>query len=74
MKMDYSRLRGKIKEVFGTEGKFAKALGISPTALSAKLNNVVQFTQAQMNKACELLGIPLDQLPVYFFTPEVKEP
>lgn len=73
MKMDYSLLRGKIREVFKTEGEFAKALGISSVTLSAKLNNQVQFTQYEMKKACELLEIPLEFLPVYFFTPEVKE-
>ena len=35
---DYSKLRGKIKEVFGTQAKFAKAMGMSTVTLSAKLN------------------------------------
>lgn len=69
---DYSKLRGKIKEVFGTEGNFAKALLLSSTALSQKLNNVVPFTQHEINRACDLLGIPLEFIPVYFFTEKVK--
>ena len=53
---DYSKLRGKIKEVFGTQAKFAKAMGMSTVTLSAKLNGTVQFTAPEMNKACEVLG------------------
>ena len=45
---DYSKLRGKIKEVFGTQDKFAKALGISGATLSLKLNNISEFTQQEM--------------------------
>ena len=48
MAFDYSKLRGKIKEVFGTQDKFAKALGISRATLSLKLNNISEFTQQEM--------------------------
>ncbi len=72
-KFDYSLLRGKIREVFKTEGAFAEAMNISHTTLSAKLNNQIQFTQLEMQKACELLDIAIEFLPVYFFTPKVKE-
>jgi len=70
---DYSKLRGKIREKFGTEGEFAKALGISKTSLSDKLNNKVSFTSSEINKACKLLDIPTRFIPIYFFTPKVKE-
>ena len=36
---DYSKLRGRIKEVYGKEGAFADALGITPKSLSDWLNN-----------------------------------
>ena len=72
VEMDYSRLRGKIREVFKTEGAFAQALGMSTVSMSAKLNNQVAFTQPEMDRACELLGIPVDQLPLYFFIRKVK--
>lgn len=72
MAFDYSKLRGKIKEVFGTQSAFAKAMGLSGVTLSAKLNNTVAFTQAEINKACSLLKIPLEFIPVYFFTEKVK--
>ena len=72
MAFDYSKLRGKIREMFETQSKFAKAMGISSVSLSAKLNNTVQFTQAEINKACELLSIPTEFIPIYFFTEKVK--
>lgn len=69
---DYSKLKGKIKEVFGTQSAFAKAMGLSCVSLSSKLNNATQFTQVEINRACELLSIPVEFIPVYFFTEKVK--
>lgn len=69
---DYSKIRGKVKELFGRQEDFATAMGMSTVALSAKLNNKVQFTQDEMNKACNLLGISFDFIPIYFFTEKVK--
>ena len=72
MAFDYAKLKGKIREVFGTQESFAVAMLLSTVSLSAKLNNKVPFTQSEINKACELLGIPLEFIPVYFFTEKVK--
>ena len=69
---DYSKLRGKIKEVFGTQSSFAKGMGLSSVSLSSKLNGSTNFTQVEINKACELLSIPVEFIPVYFFTEKVK--
>ena len=65
---DYTDLRAKIKEVYGTEQNFAKALEIGRVALSQKLNNDSDFTRKQMLKAAELLGFGVDEIPHYFFT------
>ena len=73
MAMNYDKLRGKIREVFHTQEAFAEALGISKTSLSKKLNGSVYFTQDEMNRSCELLNIPKEFIPVYFFTPNVKQ-
>lgn len=67
MNFDYSRLRGKIKEVFGTEENFAKALGIGRVSLSQRLNNILEFSQREMLKSCELLGLGYDEISDYFF-------
>lgn len=68
MKWDYRKLRGKIKEVCGTQDAFAEQLGIGRVSLSQRLNNTLEFTQAEIYKACEILGIPLVDLNLFFFT------
>lgn len=74
MNFNYSKLRGKIREIFNTQGDFAKAMGMSTTSLSVKLNNNVEFSQKEIEKAVELLKIDKEEIPVYFFTLEVQEP
>ena len=69
---DYSKLRGKIKEVFGTQEKFADAMSMSTVTMSAKLNGKGDWTQVEMNHACDLLGVPYDFIPILFFTKKVK--
>lgn len=69
--MDYKRLKLRIKEVFDTQEKFADAMGMSFTALNQRLNNVVQWKTAEIAKACDLLGIPLSNAHLYFFTYKV---
>ena len=73
MAFDYNKLRGRIREVFKTQSAFAKAIGMSTTSLSAKLNNLVEFSQNEIEKAVELLKIDKEDIPVYFFTLEVQE-
>ena len=69
MQLNYSKLRGKIKEIFGTQEAFAEALGIGRVSLSQRLNNLLEFTQDEMFKACELLKISACDIPDYFFCP-----
>ena len=71
MTFDYSKLRGKIREVLVTQDEFAKAIGLSNTSISAKLNNKVEWTQQEINKAAEVLRIPDNDVYAYFFTDKV---
>lgn len=73
MSFSYNKLRGKIKEVFGTQANFAKALGISTSVLSLKLNNVSEFTQKEILKAMRLLKVAPAEIDAYFFTLEVRK-
>lgn len=68
MKWNYAKLRGRIKEIFGTQEAFAKAIGISSVSLSQRLNNVLEFTQEEIFISCEVLNIPLTDMMSYFFT------
>lgn len=73
MSFDYKLLKLKIKEVYDTQEAFAEAMGMSYTALNQRLNNAVQWKTAEIAKACELLGIPLTEAHLYFFTLKVEK-
>lgn len=69
---DYSKLLGKIVEMFGSQLKFANAMKWSERTLSLKLNNKVSWKQPEIDTACTLLEIPSDEIVVYFFTKKVQ--
>ncbi len=71
MDYDYSKLRGRIRERFGTQDNFAKAMEMSFSTLSLKLNNKAEWTQDEMRRACRLLEINENNIITYFFTHEV---
>lgn len=73
MSFDYSKLRGRIREKYGTEQKFAAAMGIGRVSLSSKLNNESDFTRKQMLRAAEVLDLDATQIPEYFFTAVVQK-
>lgn len=64
---DYSKLKGKIKEIYGTQSSFSSKLGLSTVSLSAKLNNDMDFRQEEIQKCVQLLGIQNNEIHSYFF-------
>ncbi len=68
IKFDFSKLKGKIKEVFNTQAIFAKEMEMNESTLSNKLNNNVEFSSTEIVKSCNLLGITFDKVNEYFFT------
>lgn len=72
MAFNYNKLRGRIIEKYGTQGRFAKAMGVSERTLSLKLNNKIFFSQDEITKISELLNIVSDEIQVYFFEKEVQ--
>ncbi|MFR7589832.1 MAG: DUF739 family protein [Longibaculum sp.] len=71
MVYDYRKLRGKIKEIYGTQDIFAEKLGIGRVSLSKRLTSQLEFSQTEIKKSCELLNIDPEDVSKYFFTPEV---
>lgn len=69
--MDYKKLKLKIKEVFDTQEAFAKAMELSCSALSQKLNDSTEWKSSEIAKACDLLHIPLVDAHLYFFVRKV---
>ena len=70
---DFSRLRGKIIERFGTRQSFADAIGITPTTIGCKLDGERTWTQDEIVTACDLLGIAYTDIPSYFFVRRVEK-
>lgn len=73
MSFNLRKLRGRIVEIFGTQQAFSAAMGWSERTCSLKLNGLSIWDQAEIAKAIELLKLTIDDIPIYFFTVEVKE-
>ena len=72
MTKDFSRLSGKIVEKYGTQYNFAIAIGLSERSLSQKLNNRVGWRDEEIERAIQLLGLDINDIPAYFFTKVVQ--
>lgn len=67
VRFDYSRLKGRIIERYGTLGGFAAALGFKPGMLTTRLRNGTPWKDCEIWKACKLLGISPEEIHAYFF-------
>ena len=65
--MSYPKLRGLIREKYGTQVAFAEAMEMHPTTLSFKLSGRSDWTRQEIEKACKLLDIPIEKVSFYFF-------
>ena len=70
---DYSKLRGRIKEKLGTEGEFSRRIGRTQNYVSKVFRNGTYFSQTDIADGAEVLEIPVDEIGLYFFTPEVHK-
>lgn len=70
---DYSKLRGRIREILGTQNNFADAIGLGRVSVSQRLNNQLEFSQKEMFDSAEALHFPKSQIPEYFFTINVQK-
>lgn len=70
---DYNKLRGRIKEKFGTQSAFAKAMDLSDVSVSNKLNNNVEWGQEEIEKSVIVLDIEYSDIHSYFFTHKVEK-
>ena len=73
MRFNYAKLKGRIKEKYGTQEGFANAIGISPTTISFKINGKAKWRQDEIVKAAKLLEISKKEIVEYFFNYEVQE-
>lgn len=65
---DYSKLRGRIVEKYGSQRQFADAVGVSEQTITSKMNGRVAISQDDVITWSELLDIEAVDIGVYFFT------
>lgn len=73
MAFNYSKLRGRIKETYGSEKAFAEAMSLKPSSLSSRLNQGTSFSQSEIIKASFLLNIEKKGISDYFFAEDVQK-
>ena len=73
MSYDFSKLRGRIVEKYGTLGAFAEAMCWSERTNSLKINGKSEWKQSEILAASELLEIDPNEIDEYFFNVEVQK-
>lgn len=73
VQIKYDKLKGKIKEVLGTQSKLAERMDLDETTISNKLNNNTYFSQKEILSICLILNIPKSEIVEYFFKEKVRE-
>ena len=72
MAFEYSKLKGRIVEIFKTQSNFAIAMGWSERTVSLKLNCKRSWKQNEICKAIKLLNLSSDDIQTYFFESKVQ--
>ena len=72
MAFNYSKLKGRIIEIFGNQSNFAAEMGWSKRTLSLKLKGERSWKQTDICKALQLLKLTERDIPDYFFTLKVQ--
>lgn len=73
MGYDYSKLRGRITEICGTDAVFARKMDLSERSVSLKLNNKIPFKQPEIQRAIIVLDLNDKDIQEYFFTLKVQQ-
>ena len=66
--LDYSKLRGRIVEKYGSIRAFAEAADMSRAQISHKLNGRTDFYTRDIIKWSKLLEIAPEDIHIYFFS------
>ena len=61
-----SKLAGRIKEKYDTQGNFAFAINKSPTYVNSRLCLVTDITASEIAQWCDMLEIRSDEIRDYF--------
>lgn len=72
VEFDYSKLKGRIVEKYGSRSAFAAAIAMNDEQLSRRLNNHTAIKAEELILFAEKLGIHKTEIYSYFFTPKVR--
>lgn len=68
MPYSYKKLRGKIKELYVSQKKFAEKLRVSENSISNKLSCKTEFSQSDVEKWADFLEIRRVDYGEFFYT------
>lgn len=69
---DFSKLRGRIVEKFGSQSAYAEFKGWAVQQLNRKLQNSVRFTPTDIDSICDDLDIEVGEIGEFFYTKKVQ--
>lgn len=67
MLFSYNKLKGRIVEIYGSQSEFSKRISLSEQSITAKLAGRSRFSQDDIIKWCDALGIDQNDIGLYFF-------
>lgn len=65
--MNYPKLKGRIREICGTQHEFAYRMGLDYSTVNLKLNDKSPWKRDEIEKACKVLEVPIEYVHEYFF-------
>lgn len=68
MKFDYSMLKNRIREVFGSVTEFCENCGIDEAEFLEKVNNNKDFSSSEIVIVCDALHVDENEIQGFFFT------
>lgn len=72
VKYNYSKLKGKVREIFGNNKVYADYLCLSEASLYEKYKSNSYFNQNQIEKTLKAFNESPEMIMAYFFTKEVE--
>ena len=72
IEFDYSKLKGRIVEKYGSQSALAAEIPISENQLSSYMTGSKRFTTKMIDRIVELLDISPSEIGAFFFTPKVR--
>lgn len=73
VEFDYSKLRGRIVEKYGSIEAFSKNFKMSNVSISKKLNNKISISREDIITWSELLEIPPEQYGAFYFVKKFND-